>query len=56
MDRGFTVAGYSFDIEFTVLQDKALFNLQIQALDLPAIAKVALTVLTISLAIGISKA
>jgi hypothetical protein len=56
MVKGLTLKGIRFEIEGSLLQKKSFFNLQIQALDLPAIAKVSVTVLTLVLNIGISKA
>lgn len=56
MKQGFTFAGFTFEVEGSILEKKALFNFQVQALDLPAVAKVSLTVLTLTLVIGISKA
>ncbi len=57
MKIGQNLLGYRAEIELTILEKKALFSLLVQALDFPenAVAKVALTVATISLAIGITK-
>ena len=56
MKQEFTLGGFTFEVEGSLLQKKSLFNFQVQALDLPAIAKVSLTVLTLTFVIGISKA
>jgi hypothetical protein len=56
MIKGLTLGGVKFEVEGSLLQKKSLFNFQVQALDLPAIAKVSVTVLTLILNIGISKA
>ncbi len=57
MKIGQNLLGYRAEIELTILEKKALFSLLVQALDFPAnaVAKIALTVATISLAIGITK-
>lgn len=55
MKFGFNAFGCRAEVELTVLQKKALLNVQVQALDSPALAKVSLTVATISAVIGISR-
>ena len=58
MTKNFSVTlfGLKFEVEGSFLDKKALFNFQVQALELPAVAKISLTVLTLALVIGVSKA
>ena len=55
MKFGFTVKGYRAEVDLSMLQHKALFNLQVQAVDPPALAKIAVTVATISVNVGIAR-
>ena len=55
MKFGFTFKGYRAEVELTILQHRALLNVQVQAVDPPALARVVVTVATISANVGISK-
>ena len=55
MKFGFTVKGYRVEVELSILQHKALLNLQVQAVDPPALARIAVTVATFSVNVGIAR-
>jgi hypothetical protein len=55
MKFGFNAFGYRAEVELSILQKATLLNVQVQALDSPALAKVTVTVATISIVLGISK-
>ena len=55
MKFGFTVKGFRAEVDLSMLQHKALFNLHVQAVDPPALARIAVTVAAVSVNVGIAR-